>query len=346
MTKRVAVALSGGVDSAVTATILKKEGYNVVAITGKMTCGADSDAVVQNAKKVADRLGIEHFVYDATEEFWKQVIGYFQNSYKCGKTPNPCIMCNKFIKWGCLFDYCINELGADYIATGHYADIRYDEFYKLYPAQDENKDQLYFLFLLNQEKLSKTLFPLAKYKKSEVKELARKYDLPPKSAKESQDICFIKAPMTTKKYLNSVIKPTQGNFVEKSTGKILGKHDGFWQYTIGQRKGIGIAAPEALYVVGIEAGTNTVYVGYKDELFTDELTLNEIYWSYPQNQNSFKALVKIRYNMKAVEAFISKENKGWKIKFTAPVSAITAGQACVLYDLNDGHLLGGGFITC
>ena len=134
--------------------------------------------------------------------------------------------------------------------------------------------------------------------------------------------------------------------MEKSTGKILGKHDGFWQYTIGQRKGIGIAAPEALYVVGIEAGTNTVYVGYKDELFTDELTLNEIYWSYPQNQNSFKALVKIRYNMKAVEAFISKENKGWKIKFTAPVSAITAGQACVLYDLNDGHLLGGGFITC
>lgn len=346
MTKRVAVALSGGVDSAVTATILKNQGYDVVGITGKMTCSADSDTVVQNAKKVADKLGIEHFVYDATYEFGKRVIDYFQNSYKSGETPNPCIMCNKFIKWGCLFDYCINELNADYIATGHYADIRHEEFYKLYPAQDENKDQLYFLFLLNQEKLSRTLFPLAKYKKSKVKELAQKYDLPPKSAKESQDICFIKAPMTTKKYLNSLIKPIQGNFVEKSTGKILGKHDGFWQYTIGQRKGIGIAAPEALYVVGIEAGTNTVYVGYKDELYTDELTLNEIYWSYPQNQSMFKALVKIRYNMKAVEALISKENEGWKIKFDEPVSAITAGQACVLYDLKDGHLLGGGFITC
>ena len=347
MIKRVAVALSGGVDSAVTAAILKNEGYDVVGITGKMTCGVDSETVVFNARNVADKLGIEHYVYDATEEFKKRVIDYFQNSYRSGETPNPCIMCNKFIKWGCLFDYCIEKLGANYIATGHYADIKYlDGYYKLYPAQDENKDQLYFLFLLNQEKLSRTLFPLAKYRKSEVRQLAQKYDLPPKSAKESQDICFIKAPITTKKYLNLVFKPEQGYFVEKSTGKILGKHDGFWQYTIGQRKGIGIAAPEALYVVGINSDANVVYVGYKDELYTDSLSLREICWSYPQNRNLFKALVKIRYNMNAVEALILKENNDWKIKFNEPVSAITAGQACVLYDLIDGHLLGGGFITC
>lgn len=347
MTKKVAVALSGGVDSAVTATILKNEGYEVVGITGKMTCDSESDVVVKNAQKVAEKLGIKHYVYDATVDFSKNVIDYFKNSYLIGNTPNPCIMCNKFIKWGCLFDYCINDLGADYIATGHYADIRcIDGYYKLYPALDENKDQLYFLFLLNQEKLAKTLFPLAKFRKSEVKELAQKYDLPPKSAKESQDICFIKAPMTTKKYLNSVIEPKVGDFVEKSSGRILGKHNGFWQYTIGQRKGIGIAAPEPLYVVGIEANTNTVFVGNKNELFSKELFMKELTWSYPQEKDDFEALVKIRYNMNAIKARIKKEIDGWKINFEEPVSAITAGQACVIYDFNDGHLLGGGFITC
>ena len=342
---KAAVALSGGLDSAVTAKLLMEEGFDVVGITARMTCSADSTQVIDNAKKVADKLGIEHFALDVTQEFNERVIKYFENSYKNGLTPNPCIMCNKFIKWGLLFDYAINELNADCIATGHYAHIRnINGIYKLYPASDEKKDQLYFLFLLNQEKLSKTMFPLSGLKKDEVRKMAHKYDLPPKSSKESQDICFIKAPMTTKKYLNNIFPSKIGDFIEKNTGKILGKHEGFWQYTIGQRKGIGIAAPEALYVTGLEPETNTVYVGYKDELYSDILVLDNIYWSYPIEEENFPAMVKIRYNMKSVEAEVTKTESGVQIKFNEPVSAITKGQGCVIYDKTDGHLLGGGFI--
>lgn len=332
MNKKVAVALSGGVDSAVTAKLLIEEGFEVVGLTGKMTCSEDFETIVQNAKRVADKLGIEHYVYDATKEFGDKVIKYFENSYAKAETPNPCIMCNKYIKWGCLFDYATNVLGADYIATGHYANIKDG---KLYPASDEHKDQLYFLYMLDKDKLEKTLFPLSKYRKDEVRDLAEKYDLPPKSSKESQDICFIKAPITTKKYLNNIFEPRKGDFVEKSTGKVVGHHDGFWQYTIGQRKGIGIAAPYPLYVIEIDSQTNTVFVGKQDELFTKDLILDDVNWS-----GEFEALVKIRYNMKAVRAKVCDS----KITFEEPVSAVTKGQACVLYDINDGHLIGGATI--
>ena len=185
---KVAVALSGGIDSAVTALLLKERGVDVVGITGKMTCTRDSEEVACSAEKVANKLGIEHYVVDVSNEFNENIIKYFENSYKNGLTPNPCIMCNKYIKWGSLFDYAIDKLGVDFIATGHYANIKEQNgVYKLYPASDEHKDQLYFLFLLNQEQLAKTLFPLSGYKKNEVRELAEKNDLPPKSAKESQE---------------------------------------------------------------------------------------------------------------------------------------------------------------
>lgn len=344
MTK-VAVALSGGVDSAVVAKLLIEQGYEVIGITGKMTCSEDADIIVNNAKKVADKLGIKHFVLDVSAKFQEKIIKYFETSYKNGETPNPCIMCNKHIKWGELFDYAINDLGADFIATGHYANIiNNDGTYKLYPASDEHKDQLYFLFLLTQEHLAKTMFPLSNYQKEQVKQLAEKYDLPPKSSKESQDICFIKAPMTTKKYLNNTFKPQTGNFIQKLTGKILGKHDGYWQYTIGQRKGIGIAAPEPLYVLDIEPKSNTVFVGYKDELFVKTLELKNIQWNVPISEKDFDALVKIRYNMNSVLANIKTNSDSTIITFKKEVSGLTPGQACVIYDLNDGFLLGGAFI--
>lgn len=347
MTKKVVVMLSGGVDSAVTAKLLLDEGYDVIGLTGKMTCSDDFEQVVGNAKRVADKLGIKHYAVDVSKEFQNKVIDYFETSYKYGETPNPCIKCNKFIKWGALFDYAIKELGCDFIATGHYANIKnVDGVFKLYPASDEHKDQLYFLFLLSQECLSKTLFPLSKYKKSEVKNLAEKFDLPPKSSKESQDICFIKAPMTTKKYLNKLLKPQKGAFIEKSTGKVLGEHDGFWQFTIGQRKGIGLAYPEPLYVLDIDSQKNIVYVGIKSELYQKELKLRDILWSYPLHETDFEALVKVRYNMPPVKCFVYKIDTGWQIDFDETVSAITPGQACVLYDINDGHLLGGSWISC
>ncbi len=341
---RVAVALSGGLDSSVTAYLLKTQGYDVIGITGKMTNSNSAETVVQNAKAVADYLGIEHYAIDVTKKFQEKVINYFDNSYQNGETPNPCIMCNKFIKWGAIFDYAINELNADYIATGHYANIKkIDNYYKLYPAKDTKKDQLYFLFQLNQEQLSKTMFPLYSYEKSEIRQIAIDNNLPSKSSKESQDICFIQKPMTTKKYLLDKFTQQKGNFVDISTGKILGKHEGYFQYTIGQRKGIGIAAPEPLYVVDINAKENIVYVGNKNETYRNELILNSLSLSYPIDKKEFDALVKIRYNMQPVKAHVINDNNV-TIKFEDPINSIAKGQACVLYDINDGHLIGGNFI--
>ena len=344
MTK-VAVALSGGLDSSVTAYLLKKQGYEVIGITGLMTQSEAAINVVNNAKKVAEYLDIEHYTIDTTKDFQDKVINYFDSSYKNGETPNPCIMCNKFIKWGKLFDVAINELNADYIATGHYANIKkVDNYYKLYPAKDTKKDQLYFLFQLNQEQLSKTLFPLYSYEKTQIRQIAIENNLPSKSSKESQDICFIQKPMTTKKYLLDRIAPQKGNFVDISTGKILGQHDGYFQYTIGQRKGIGIAAPEPLYVVRIDSKKNIVYVGNKDATYQNKLELENLNYSYHINKNEFDALVKIRYNMQPVKTHIINNKDKVIIQFNEPINSIAEGQACVLYDINDGHLIGGAFI--
>ena len=345
MSSRIAVALSGGIDSSVTALLLKNQGHEVIGICAKTTDTEEANQVVENARQVAEKLEIEFYPLDVTKVFQEKIIKYFEESYKIGETPNPCIMCNKYMKWGALFDYAINELNADYVATGHYANIKEEKgVYKFYPASDEHKDQLYFLFLLEQKHLKKTIFPLSKYKKDEVRKIAFENDLPSKSSKESQDLCFIKYPMTTKKYLNNLFSPRKGNFVEAGTGKVLGEHTGFWQYTIGQRKGIGLAAPEALYVTGIDAKENIVYVGYKDKLFSKSLRIKNINWSYPQNKTEFDALVKIRYNMHSVKAQVKIDGNDALITFDEPVSAIAKGQACVLYDKNDGHLLGGAFI--
>ena len=343
--KRIAVALSGGIDSSVAALLLKKQGFDVIGISAKTTNTPEACQVISNALEVAKTLDIPFFEFDATKIFKQKVIKYFEDSYKQGITPNPCIMCNKYMKWGVLFDYAIDELKADFIATGHYASIKKNhEAYYLFPASDEHKDQLYFLFPLTQNHLKKTLFPLSSLTKENVRKIAIENNLPSKSSKESQDICFIKPPLTTKKYLNNLFNSKNGFFREKTTGKILGEHSGFWQYTIGQRKGIGIAASEALYVTDIDAATNTVYVGYQKELLSDKLILENINWSANIPEQNFKALVKIRYNMKAAPAYIELDGDKTTVMFENPVSSIAKGQACVLYDINDGHLIGGSFI--
>ncbi|MBD5401429.1 tRNA 2-thiouridine(34) synthase MnmA [bacterium] len=341
--KKAVVALSGGVDSSVTAKILQQKGYEVIGLTGKMVNTLAADAICKNAAEVAAKLGIKHYILDVCDRFQECVIDYFEESYKCGKTPNPCIVCNQFIKWGKLFDYAIDELGADVFATGHYADIRLvDGVYKLYPAKDEHKDQLYFLYRLGQKELSKTSFPLYEYEKSQVKQMAYDFDLPPKSSKESQDICFIQKPVTTKKYLIDKFGEKQGDFIELSTGKKLGTHTGHYQYTIGQRKGIGIAAPYPLYVINIDADKNIVYLGKKEDDFRSRLVIEDLNFSYPIEDKSFDAMVKIRYNMPAQKAKITIVDDKAEIEFYEPVNSITPGQAGVIYDINDGHLIGGG----
>ena len=338
------VALSGGVDSSVVALLLQQKGYKVIGLTGKMVNTPAADLICQNAKNVADKLGIEHHVLDVTEKFQKEIIDYFEDSYKNGETPNPCIMCNQHIKWGDIFDYAFNELKADVFSTGHYADIRFvDGVYKLYPAKDEHKDQLYFLYRINQEHLSKTIFPLYEYEKEQVRQIAYDYDLPPKSSKESQDICFIQKPCTTKKYLTEKFGEIKGDFIEIPTGKKLGTHTGHYQYTIGQRKGIGIAAPYPLYVINIDAEKNIVYLGKREDDFRTKLAIKNLNFSYPLKEKEFDAMVKIRYNMHAKKARVTILDDVAEINFYEPVNSVTPGQSGVIYDINDGHLIGGGF---
>lgn len=344
--KKIAVAFSGGIDSSVCAYLMQAKGYDVVAITAKMVNDEYFDTVAEKASEVAKKLGVEHHIIDLSEDFEREVISYFKESYASGYTPNPCVKCNKHIKWGKILDYAINELKADYFATGHYAKlVADDDRYLLYPAKDIKKDQLYYLSELTQEQLSKTLFPLGNMLKSNVRTVAEENNLPSASSKESQDVCFIKAPMNTKTYIEQFTEPKEGSFVHYQTGEKLGTHNGFYSYTIGQRKGIGVAYTEALYVISIDYEKNIVYLGPQKELYRTKVLVNQINWHDDRYKLPFEAMVKIRYNMEAKKALITPSDDLVLISFYEPVLTPARGQNAVFYDFKDGHLIGGGWVV-
>lgn len=341
--KKVMIGMSGGVDSAVSAYLLKQSGYDVTGVTLRLCGENESDAA--DAKAVAERLGIEHIVGDMSEEFRNKVIDDFVNSYKQGATPNPCIVCNKFIKFGAMLDYAV-DCGADLIATGHYARIKRgaDGRYLLKKALDESKDQSYVLYSLTQERLSRVLFPLGEMTKSEVRELAESQGLINARKRDSQDICFV----PDGDYAAFIGRYTgesfpKGSFVDKE-GNVLGEHNGIIKYTIGQRKGLGISLGKPAFVCGKDIQSNTVTLGENSDLFSKILTAHDVNLiSADSIDRPMRVCAKVRYNQKEQPATVETigENR-IRVEFDEPQRAISKGQSVVLYD--GDTVVGGGII--
>jgi tRNA-uridine 2-sulfurtransferase len=341
---KIMVAMSGGVDSSTAAALLKQQGHEVIGATMELFGNDSPTPASEDARKVADALDIPHFVYDFRDIFTNTIIDNFCREYASGRTPNPCVLCNRFIKFG-LFWEKAREAGADYLATGHYAGIiQKDGRYLLKKGADTDKDQSYFLYRLTQEQLKHTLFPLSGMTKIKVKELAQKMMLPTASRPESQEICFVPEDNYAgfvEEYLDTIALP--GPILDKS-GKTIGQHQGITHYTLGQRKGLGIASPEPLYVTGIDAEKNTITVGVKDNIYSSEMTASSLNWIAAQPAGNIKVQAKIRYRAQESGALITSVNdKEVFINFDTPQMAVTPGQSVVFYD--GDTVIGGGIIT-
>jgi tRNA-specific 2-thiouridylase len=354
--KRIAVAMSGGVDSSLAAALLKKEGYEVIGVTFRMwpkeECGASYGRAccnleaVTRARAVAEDLKIPYYVFDFSEEFKKKVIDYFCEQYLKGLTPNPCIICNEKIKFGLLHEKAIS-LDADLIATGHYAKSSYSKKnnrFLLKVGKGADRDQTYFLFSLSQDQLKHAVFPLSDYTKEEVRRLAKKFKLVTFNTASSQDICFIQ----DRSYAEYIKKKTgvqirEGDIVDKS-GKVLGRHKGIPFYTIGQRRGLGIAYKEPLYVIGIDRKANRIIAGTKKDVLKKSFIASNLNWiAIEAIDKPLKAKVKIRYNHKASPALVTPiDGNMVRVDFDIHQEAPTPGQAAVFY--NKDVVVGGGWI--
>ena len=347
MKEKVLLGMSGGVDSSAAATVLIEQGYEVIGATMKML-PCENDLAIQDAKKVCEVLGIKHYVFDCRQKFKRYVIDNFVETYQKAKTPNPCIECNRYLKFGFFYEKA-KELGCKYISTGHYAKIEYSEKYGkivLRKSQADKKDQTYFLYNIPKEVLEKMLFPLKDFKdKDEIRKLAEKYHLPVAKKKDSQEICFI----PNDNYADYLIKcgnlkPKPGNIVTRE-GKVLGKHKGLIYYTIGQRKGLGISHPTPLYVLALDIKKNEVIVGGEDELYTKELMAIDLnYLLVDTLEEKMEVLAKVRYRAKEAKATIYPLEDKVKVVFEEPQRAVTQGQSVVFYT-EDGVVIGGGKIA-
>ena len=351
MGKKAMIAMSGGVDSSVAAYLMKQNGYDAVGVTLKLhgcleegACGSASDA--EDARKVAESLGMEHYLYDFSDRFEDAVIKRFAESYEKGYTPNPCIDCNRYIKFGALYDKML-ELGCECIVTGHYARIEYDEArgrYLLKKGADETKDQSYVLYNLTNEQLACVKCPLGGMPKSEVRAVAEAQGFVNAKKKDSQDICFVPDgdyAAFIKEHFGKTFP--QGDFVDRD-GNVLGQHKGIIHYTVGQRKGLGLSLPCPMYVTQKNVEENKVILGYNEDLFSDRLTATDVNLiSVDDIREEMRVTAKVRYSHREEPATAVMLSDGrLSVTFDSPVRAITKGQAVVLYD--GDVVVGGGRI--
>lgn len=357
MSKKVVVGMSGGVDSSVAAYLLKEQGYDVIGVTMQIwqdeeeamkseNGGCCGITAVDDARRVAEFLNIPYYVMNFKKEFKDKVIDYFIEEYLVGRTPNPCIACNRYVKWESLLNRSI-QIGADYIATGHYARIIQlpNGRYAIRNSATARKDQTYALYNLTQYQLSKTLMPIGDYTKEEIREMAVKIGLPVAHKPDSQEICFV----TDDDYAGFIDReagkkvPGEGNFVTKD-GKILGKHKGITHYTVGQRKGLNLAFGYPVFVVEIRPNTNEVVIGTNEDVFTNTILCDNLnFMSIVDLTTPHRVLAKIRYSHQGSYCNIEKRDDGKLLcTFEEPVRASTPGQAVVFYE-ND-YVLGGGII--